>query len=54
MDIVQERVENLLELHVDNADAFVPASADSARPFAVPLSIMKGPMFHEIKWRSRL
>ena len=41
------QVENLLELRLDNADAFATDG-----PTALPSSILKGPMFHEMKRRA--
>ena len=44
--IVRERVENMLDLQLDNADAWTEG------PSGPPSTILKGPMFQEIKRRS--
>jgi NAD(P)-dependent dehydrogenase (short-subunit alcohol dehydrogenase family) len=45
--IVRERVENMLELQLDNADAWTEG------PNGPPSAILKGPMFAELKRRRR-
>jgi NAD(P)-dependent dehydrogenase (short-subunit alcohol dehydrogenase family) len=47
LGIVRERVENLLKLKLDNADAFDTGRSGS------PTSILKGPMFQEMRRRNQ-
>jgi NAD(P)-dependent dehydrogenase (short-subunit alcohol dehydrogenase family) len=47
LSIVRERMDNLLEQKLDNSDAW------STGPNGPPSSILKGPLFEEIKRRSR-
>ena len=47
--IVKERVDNLLNVTLDNSDAF-----NKDAPTGMPSSILKGPMWHEMKRRARL
>lgn len=44
LGIVKERVDNLMKLQLDNSDAFEPDPV-----VGLPSSILKGPMFHEMK-----
>jgi hypothetical protein len=39
-------MENMLQLKLDNSDAFIP------NPAGPPSSILKGPMFQEMKRRT--
>ncbi|MEM7078736.1 MAG: SDR family oxidoreductase [Pseudomonadota bacterium] len=43
LGIVRERLDNLLDLQLDNADAF------ESGPHGSPTSILKGPMFEQVK-----
>ncbi|MDA0788630.1 MAG: SDR family NAD(P)-dependent oxidoreductase [Proteobacteria bacterium] len=47
MAIVRERFENMMDLELDNSDAMQPADAGP------PSSILKGPMFAEMKRRRK-